>query len=258
MDVSLCLAGERTKAVSGSRSHRPGRRSAFTLIELLIVVAIIAILAAIAVPNFMEAQTRAKVARVKTDMRSLAVAIEAYKTDTNSYPLDWMELTRRLWPARAPMDADEALFVLTTPIAYISSVPTDPFATQGAIAFPWRSFNKRYCYSSRGGYSLNRFGKWFYPGCYFYPPHDHYRYLLVSPGPDLWLEFMRDEPIGEISPLPYSGNTLYYDPTNGSMSQGDIIMYGPGNAFNPPPPTDYPNGEWIIDWFKALEPGYPV
>ena len=54
---------------------------AFTLIELLIVVAIIAILAAIAVPNFLEAQVRAKVSRVKSDMRSLATAIETYRID---------------------------------------------------------------------------------------------------------------------------------------------------------------------------------
>ena len=47
----------------------------FTLIERLIVVAIIAILAAVAVPNFLEAQTRAKVSRVKSDLRTQAVAL---------------------------------------------------------------------------------------------------------------------------------------------------------------------------------------
>src|SRR6187401_145832 len=63
------------------------KSNAFTLIELLIVVAIIAILAAIAVPNFIEAQTRSKVARVKSDMRTLGVAFEAYRVDNSEgYP----------------------------------------------------------------------------------------------------------------------------------------------------------------------------
>ena len=58
----------------------------FTLIELLIVVAIIGILAAIAVPNFMNAQIRAKVAKVEGDFRSLATALESYRLDRNGYP----------------------------------------------------------------------------------------------------------------------------------------------------------------------------
>jgi len=62
------------------------RRHAFTLLDRLIVVAIIAILAAIAVPNFLEAQTRAKVSRVQSDLRSVATALEAYRIDSNRYP----------------------------------------------------------------------------------------------------------------------------------------------------------------------------
>ena len=58
----------------------------FTLIELLIVVAIIGILAAIAVPNFLNAQIRAKIANTEADHRSLATAIESYRLDNNMYP----------------------------------------------------------------------------------------------------------------------------------------------------------------------------
>jgi type II secretion system protein G len=62
------------------------RESGFTLIELLIVIAIIGILAAIAIPNLLNAVQRGKQKRSMSDMRALATAIEAYAVDNNQYP----------------------------------------------------------------------------------------------------------------------------------------------------------------------------
>ncbi len=61
-------------------------RKGFTLIELLIVVAIIGIIVAIAIPNLLNAIQRAKQRKTMGDMRSIATAIEAYSVDFNRYP----------------------------------------------------------------------------------------------------------------------------------------------------------------------------
>jgi type II secretion system protein G len=59
----------------------------FTLIELLIVVAIIGIIAAIAIPNLLNAIDRGKQKRTMADMRSIGTAIESYAVDQNVYPV---------------------------------------------------------------------------------------------------------------------------------------------------------------------------
>lgn len=94
------------------------KRRAFTLIELLIVVAIIAILAAIAVPNFLEAQTRAKVSRVVADLRSYDTGVGMYHIDHNKFP----PTLRLVGQTRTWMS-----HYLTTPVSYINGAFPDVF-----------------------------------------------------------------------------------------------------------------------------------
>src|SRR5580765_3940229 len=63
------------------------KQKGFTLIELLIVVAIIGIIAAIAIPNLLNAIDRGKQKRTMADMRSIGTAIESYAVDQNVYPV---------------------------------------------------------------------------------------------------------------------------------------------------------------------------
>jgi general secretion pathway protein G len=83
--------------------HRTGQ-SGFTLIELLIVVAIIGIVAAIAIPNLMNAVNRAKQKSTMADIKTLGTAIEHYAIDNNCYPMvsDINSLAAELEPLYMP------------------------------------------------------------------------------------------------------------------------------------------------------------
>jgi type IV pilus assembly protein PilA len=65
---------------------RPNR-GGFSLIELLVVVAIISLLAAIAIPQFSAYRTRAVDDQMKSDLRNAASAMESYFADKNAYPV---------------------------------------------------------------------------------------------------------------------------------------------------------------------------
>ena len=123
-DAERPISAGTSCALSEETLEKRSRR-AFTLIELLIVVAIIGILAAIAVPNFLNAQTRSKVSRAVSDLKTLETAMEMYRIDNGQYV-----------PAGSPrvpgwVDSwcpnEVRFYRMTTPIAYIASVPRDPF-----------------------------------------------------------------------------------------------------------------------------------
>ena len=188
------------------------RRAAFTLIELLIVVAIIAILAAIAVPNFLEAQVRSKVARVKTDMRTMATAIESYAVDYNAAPLgqdDWWAL----YPDY-PTANGKALSYLTTPVAYLTSLPTDPFFAMTGVDFVQR---QSYTYMRFDASDV---------GDYLDASGLGYRWGLQTKGPSMQQPGMA---YGMHSILARAdGIQCIYDATNGTKSLGVIIRTNKG------------------------------
>jgi prepilin-type N-terminal cleavage/methylation domain-containing protein len=211
------------------------KRSGFTLIELLIVVAIIGILAAIAVPNFLNAQIRAKISRSYSDMKSTMTAIEQLRLDKGVLLVDfWDDDTT--WGQERMSDTfnnvgnvGEAnrrqvhvLMPLTSPISYLGSIPKDPFVPQHLQA-------------SSGGHS-ERFGiqgndVYYYAdndpmtaggdygGTSYDPPLNEGDYVLYAFGP------AAEAMYGGSNGVRYG---IPYDTSNGTNSIGDIMMKSGG------------------------------
>ncbi len=223
------------------------KTTAFTLIELLIVVAIIAVLAAIAVPNFLEAQTRARVSRVKSDLRTFGVAFESYKIDHNQIPMvngvarasgfsaEFVDIRnnpnkRKRYPGH----------LLTSPVAYYEETPVDFFNTRAAKSTSWTQWGKPVgvswvmSYSPMGRGEYDNRDNWVWKVrdttgermADFFTCTEWYA-MLESTGPDLyWWNFLNNQSQGDPNPF-------FYDPTNGTVSWGQIIWLDCGGMQAP-------------------------
>ncbi|MBI1389457.1 MAG: prepilin-type N-terminal cleavage/methylation domain-containing protein [bacterium] len=186
-------------------------KQGFTLIELLIVVAIIGILAAIAVPNFLNAQTRARVAHVESDFKAVQTALESYYIDNNTYPID------------SDNSLPIGLSMLTTPVAYMSAFPHDPFVRvdQQFVSGGGDS-------SSAPVYEMGTDTPWANRS-----PNNNQRkggtWSITSTGPDA-----QDSTGGQLD-WPWGTNWYDYHASNGINSSGDIFWMG----------GSYQHGTWV-------------
>jgi prepilin-type N-terminal cleavage/methylation domain-containing protein len=217
------------------------KQKGFTLIELLIVIAIILILISIALPNFLEAQLRAKVTRVKAELKTLETVHAMYYQDFTSYPFN-----HRATEGAAGSDGDTGMpttdcnkrtgvfnqspywsyeavaYLLTTPIKYMSNAELkdqfqlsgNPNAGGAAYLYHYTSSKIAHCrgwgnglaYKYTRSYTTLGYG----PVRLKYP---NTAYVLWSIGPDTKDGYAQELPM--------------YSPTNGSNSGGDIVLFVP-------------------------------
>ena len=227
-------------------------RKGFTLIELLIVIAIILILIAIALPNFLEAQLRAKTTKAQAEMRTLATAIEGLRTERGVLLVDfWDDGTTEArlrinekfagaghWIPRCSMQHPDGrsmecvYYPLTTPVAYLKTIPQDDLApsVHTAPSFGERGHdewighpgNRTYLYADRESDppKVRHFGSDWDVNAYQFP---------MNPTPDMMFPRIRVDEFVVCGFGPGIENNLdnnsvrkpfVYSPTNGTRSVG--------------------------------------
>lgn len=217
-----------------------GKRRAFSAIEVVIVVLVVAILFVAAVPSYLRVQGNAQNVNAVKKLRSLAAALEDYRTDNNAYPAANASGLLGV-DANAPGITNYNVFrLLSTPVAYIADplmedayVPTQMtasislltgFYTPAAPADATSKIFKAMRYFTPDSQGL---GNGPAPGYY----------VLASAGPDLTALYGGALFVTEEVTTAAILNNVY-DPTNGATGRGDI--YRAGGLYIPAVDSDAP------------------
>ena len=240
------------------------RNRAFTLIELLIVIAIILILVAIGLPNFTRARVRAQVTDVMSGMRSLSTALEAYHSQYDH----WINPYFPQYPDPEPFHMRLAFLAiegtdrsgdpfppthnvgqqLTTPNKFLNEIPKDPFWTtllQSDRLEGGGQVSYSDIFTFIQGANVQRSSSSFTTNIGNNPGHSPPLWASnIPPVGAFYIEYwiMSIGPNNEID----QGSFIHagiYDPTNGTFSYGDIHYLAPYGFMG--------NGLWVS------QKGYP-
>jgi prepilin-type N-terminal cleavage/methylation domain-containing protein len=196
--------------------NRQLRDAGFSLIELLVVVAILSILSAISLVNLQQAQTRAKVSRVRSDLRVIATSLEAYAVDYNVYPQQ------------------------TYVSAMLLNELVDPFAITDTHIYMceddktgFRLTDKSYRYRLQEPFYCDTLASVDYFNDTTITKSLNLLWTVHSIGPDIddyngELSYIMDDPTEEAKPkakVHINTIAIYqnYDPTNGTVSFGNLF-----------------------------------
>lgn len=186
------------------------RVRAFTMIELLVVVAVIATLSAIAIPTFLRAQTKAQIASSHQDLVVLQESLMIRSLD-NPTAINRHADPLQAWLGTSSGDC-AAYMVLTTPINFIGNIRDVEdifFRSPEALGFP-QYYPLGECYS------------------FYSPKEEQLASASVGRGPDSFYQQQM------VFPFIHRGLSInrswMYDPTNGLHSIGDLVV-APGARF---------------------------
>ena len=113
------------------------RRGGFTLVEIMIVVAIIALLAAIAVPGFLRARKRSQASRILNDLRMIDAAVDQYAIETNrstNFPVGVTDWTNYLKKNSMLYNTGKSLLGSTYGTQTVDTIPQVPAADLAVLS----------------------------------------------------------------------------------------------------------------------------